>query len=75
MDRVGNTTDKSMCEMKASDHETLWTCICKAGKPNHGNLPLVNISLRSRKREEPFSALQTFPQQSAKFLSIYIQLS
>lgn len=55
--------------MKASDHETPWTCICKAGKPIHGNLPLVNISLRSRKREEPFSALLTFPQQSANFLS------
>jgi hypothetical protein len=63
---VGNTAGKSMYEMKEGDHVVLWTCKCKVARPNHGNPQQVDTSPRSKRREEPFSDLLTFSQQSAR---------
>lgn len=72
---MGNTADKSMCEMKAGDRMALMTCKYKVLKPNHGNLQLVDTSLKSKRREETFSALLTFLQQSANYSSIKLNNS
>lgn len=64
MDKVGNTAGKSMYVMKVSDHEVPKTCRCKDEKPSHGNPQLEDISQKSKRREEPFFALLTFPLQS-----------
>ena len=66
MNKPGNTTGKNMYEMKASDHQVQWICICRAVKPNHGNLQLVNILPMSKRIEEPSFDRLSFSQQSVK---------
>lgn len=67
---MGNTTGKSRYEMKEDAHGALRTCKCKAERLNHGNLQLEDSLPRSRRKEAPFSAPLTFPEQSATFLNM-----
>lgn len=46
------------------------TCKLQVSKPSHGNLQLGDTLLRSKRKGEPFSALGTFLQQSAKVYKV-----
>jgi len=65
-----STACKNMCEMRANDYQVHRICKLIDGNSSYGNLQLVNVSLMSKRTEEPSFALLAFSQQSAKFFWI-----